>query len=104
MASSHADSNQVGGTKRFMHAVNSNGGRAMSMFDVSTVEPSEYRDFRVRCPDTFCACVQTYSLKSGRFERTKHAKTIHLRSPLEDRVDFSHKIFLLQKFLECERR
>ena len=41
MASSHADSNQVGGIKRFRNAVNSNGDRAMSMFDVSTVEPLE---------------------------------------------------------------
>ena len=41
MASSRADSNQVGGTKRFRHAVDSNGDRAMSMFDVSTVEPLE---------------------------------------------------------------
>ena len=39
MASSRADSNQVDGTKRFRHAVDSNGDRAMSMFDVSTVEP-----------------------------------------------------------------
>ena len=41
MASSYADSNQVGETKRFRHAVNSNDDRAMSTFDVSTVEQLE---------------------------------------------------------------
>ena len=40
-SSSRADSNQVGGTKRFRHAVDSNGGRAMSIFDVSIVEQLE---------------------------------------------------------------
>ena len=41
MASSRTDSNQVGGTKCFRHAVDSNGDRVMSMFDVTTVEPLE---------------------------------------------------------------
>ena len=36
MASSLADSNQI---LCFMYEVNSNGDRAMSMFDVSIVEP-----------------------------------------------------------------
>ena len=39
MASSSADSNQVGATKRFRHAVDNIGDRAMSMFVVSTVKP-----------------------------------------------------------------
>ena len=38
MASSRADSNHVGGTKRFRPAADSSGDRAISMFDVSTVE------------------------------------------------------------------
>ena len=42
MASSLADSNQMDGTKCFMHEVNSNGDRAIRMFDVSSiVEPLE---------------------------------------------------------------
>ena len=36
---SRADSNQMDGTKRFRHAVDSNGDRTMSMFDVTIVEP-----------------------------------------------------------------
>ena len=39
MASSGANSNQVGGTKCFRHAVDNNGDRAMSMFVVGTVKP-----------------------------------------------------------------
>ena len=43
MASSRADSNQLGGTKRFRlrHAVDSNGDGMISMFDVRTVESLE---------------------------------------------------------------
>ena len=37
MASSFADSNQVGGTKRFRYAVHNNGDRAMSKFVGCTV-------------------------------------------------------------------
>ena len=38
MAYSRTNSSHVGETKRFRHAVDSNGDRALSMFDVSTVE------------------------------------------------------------------
>ena len=38
MATSRADSNEVGGTKPFMHTVDNHGDREMSMFVVSTVK------------------------------------------------------------------